>query len=200
MSGVTLRSCFGDEVRAVLDEVAALRIEVFREYPYLYDGTVDYEARYLTSYAECDEAVIVVAEDEGRIVGASTALPLLAHSDDVLPAFANTDLEADSVYYFGESVLRRSYRAKGLGNGFFDKREEAARKFGRFTHTAFCAVVRPDDHPKRPADYRPLDAFWIKRGYVKQPNMIARFDWKEVGEATSTPKDLVFWIRPLQGC
>ena len=37
-----------------VEQVAALRITVFREWPYLYDGSVDYEARYLSAFAASD--------------------------------------------------------------------------------------------------------------------------------------------------
>ena len=45
---------------------------------------------------------------------------------------------------------------------------------GGFTHCAFCAVVRPPDHPLRPAGYVPLDAFWTARGYAKVEGVVAR--------------------------
>ena len=37
----------GDALEAALDDVARLRIAVFRAWPYLYDGHLDYERRYL---------------------------------------------------------------------------------------------------------------------------------------------------------
>ena len=58
---------------------------------------------------------------------------------------------------------------------FFDRREAQARSLGRFTHSAFCAVVRPPDHPLRPKDYVPLDAFWGRRGYDRADGMTAHF-------------------------
>jgi hypothetical protein len=57
--------------------------------------------------------------------------------------------------------------------------------------------VRPADHPSRPADYRPLDDFWRKRGYAPLPGVVARFAWKDLGEAEETRKTLQFWIRKL---
>ncbi len=73
----------------------------------------------------------------------------------------------------------------------FDEREAHARKLGRFTHTAFCAVERPADH------YRPLDPFWKRRGYRKQPDLQARFPWRDLDDREETEKTLVFWIREL---
>ena len=68
---------------------------------------------------------------------------------------------------------------------------------GAFTHTAFCGVVRPADHPKRPPGYRPLDGFWTKRGYAKVEDLIGSFSWKEIGESAETEKPMQFWIKEL---
>ena len=46
---VTLRSLTGVDLDSALDDVAALRIAVFRDWPYLYDGDPDYERRYLAT-------------------------------------------------------------------------------------------------------------------------------------------------------
>jgi len=37
----------GADLERWISELARLRIRVFRDWPYLYDGDADYEARYL---------------------------------------------------------------------------------------------------------------------------------------------------------
>ncbi|HRQ91226.1 MAG TPA: GNAT family N-acetyltransferase, partial [Bacteroidia bacterium] len=46
----TYEELHGDTLRPHLRELGGLRIAVFREYPYLYDGDLDYEERYLETY------------------------------------------------------------------------------------------------------------------------------------------------------
>jgi hypothetical protein len=58
-------------------------------------------------------------------------------------------------------------------------------------------MTAPADHPLRPAEYRPLDGFWRKRGYAPLPGVIAGFDWKDIGEAAQTRKSLQFWMKSL---
>ncbi len=101
-----------------------------------------------------------------------------------------------AVFYCAESVLLPGYRGQGIGHRFFDLREAHARTMG-FTHCAFCSVIRPADHPARPADYRPLDGFWRARGYAPMPGVIAEFSWKDLGEDHETRKPLQFWMRAL---
>ena len=42
-----VKSLVGEEMKAVLPDLARLRIIVFRDWPYLYDGTLEYEQEYL---------------------------------------------------------------------------------------------------------------------------------------------------------
>ncbi len=60
-------------------------------------------------------------------------------------------------------------------------------------------MVRPDDHPLKPKDYIPLDAFWGKRGYTPVDGLIATYDWKDVDQADETTHKMQFWMKPLDG-
>jgi hypothetical protein len=61
------------------------------------------------------------------------------------------------------------------------------------------AVERPDDHPRRPPDHVPLDAFWQRRGYTKHPELLATYRWKDLDEPRETPKPMTFWLKRLEG-
>ncbi|QBX35785.1 GNAT family N-acetyltransferase [Paracoccus liaowanqingii] len=192
---VTTRVLTGDDLAAALPDVARLRIAVFRDWPYLYDGDADYERDYLRAY-QSPGAVVVAALDGERIVGAATGAPMSDHAADFGEAFHGRPEALSDIFYCAESVLLRAYRGRGLGHAFFDAREDHARALGaRFS--AFCSVIRPQAHPLRPAEYRPLDAFWDKRGYAPLPGVTASFAWKDLGEAAETEKTLQFWMKPL---
>lgn len=186
----------GDDLVQALPNVAELRITVFRDWPYLYDGSLDYERDYLQSYIESKGAIVVGAYDQGKLIGASTGTPMLDHADEFADAFAGTDLDLARVFYCAESVLLPQYRGRGIGHQFFDRREAHARALG-YDFSAFCAVQRPVDHPLRPATYVPLDGFWTKRGYAPVDGAIAQFDWKDIDQSDSTKKPLQFWLRRL---
>ncbi len=186
----------GSSVARYLPAIAVLRIEVFREWPYLYEGSVDYEARYLANYTGPD-AMVAIAFDGDEIVGASTAVPVNAHPDEVAPPLVAAGFDLATVFYFGESVLRPDRRGLGLGHRFFDEREAHARRLG-FRHATFCAVERDADDPRRPADYVPLDRFWTKRGFVKRPDIVGTFSWLEIGDELEREQRMVFWVKDLQ--
>lgn len=193
---LTVRALKGAELEAALDDMARLRITVFRAWPYLYDGTLDYERTYLQAYRDSPGALLVAAIDEGRIVGASTSAPMEDHAAEFAEPMRQTGLALEKILYGAESVLLPEYRGRGVGHRFFDLREDHARSLGR-SHVAFCSVMRPGDHPLRPDAYRSNDAFWTKRGYAPLPDAIAHFSWRDLGEDSDTEKPLQFWIRQL---
>ncbi|HNR91349.1 MAG TPA: GNAT family N-acetyltransferase [Dokdonella sp.] len=193
-----IRIFTGGAVAPHLDDVARLRIEVFRDFPYLYDGDVGYEATYLATYAKSRESLFVLVFDGARVIGASTGLPLADETPSFQKPFVERGIDLGRVFYFGESVLLPAYRGQGIGHRFFDEREAYARQLGRFTMTAFCAVVRAEDDPRRPPGHRPNDVFWTRRGYVQQPDMHCAIEWKEVGANAPSVHPLAFWLRPLE--
>lgn len=197
MNSPSIQMVQGPDVLPFVDDLARLRIEVFREFPYLYDGDMDYEQRYLRNYCRSPESIFVIARADDQVIGVATGVPLRDETDEFKQPFITSGLDPETIFYFGESVLQRHYRGQGLGVRFIEARENYARSLSRFTHTAFCAVDRPADHQRRPPDFVPLDAFWRKRGYEKQPHLRTTFAWRDLDEKTESPKPMTFWLKRL---
>lgn len=189
---ITLKGA--DSIRPAIPDIAELRMTVFRDWPYLYDGTLADEEAYLEHFSDSEHAVVGLAMHRGRVVGATTAQPFDDTHEDFRKPFLDRNIPTDRIFYFGESVLLSDYRGQGVGHAFFDLREAAAKEWQAWA-TAFCAVQRPDDHPSKPAHHRPLDPFWTARGYRRHDELVCRFKWKDLTEAEETPKPLVFWTR-----
>ena len=177
---------------AFVPDLARLRIDVFRAFPYLYDGSLAYEVKYLQTYLDCAESVVVLALHGERVVGAATALPLEFETDEFRAPFVAAGIDPARVFYFGESVLLPDYRGRGIYRRFMEERERHARRLGRFDRMVMCGVVRPADHPRRPAGYVPLDDVWAHFGFELRPDLTASFDWKDLDEATPSAKPMVF--------
>lgn len=192
---IEIRSITATDVQPYLDEVAALRIAVFRDWPYLYAGDAAYERSYLATYAQAASSLFVLAFDGARVVGASTAIALCDETAAIRTPFERSGWNLDEVFYFGESVLLPEYRGRGLGHRFFDEREAHARRRDGLAFTAFCSVVRAADDPRWPPEYRGNDAFWRKRGYAPVDGLRCTLDWPEVGVEASIAHDLQFWLR-----
>lgn len=194
---LTVETATGDTLQSVLPDLARLRMRVFHDWPYLYEGSLDYEREYLEKFARGSGAVCIVARDGDNVVGASTASPLLESDEEFIQPFRDAGYDLAKVFYCGESVLLPEYRGHGLGHKFFDGRENHARALGGFDISTFCRVVRPDDHPMKPDDYRPLDPFWTKRGYHPVEGLVAHYAWRDIGADEETDKPLQFWVKDL---
>lgn len=193
---VTLTTVTGGAILPFIPDAARLRISVFREFPYLYDGSPEYELKYLRTYSESAGSVFVVARDGSCVVGVSTGMPLAQETEEVQRPFREAGIPVEEVFYFGESVLEPEYRGQGIGVQFMQAREVHARLLPGIKRAAFCAVERAPDHPLRPADYVPLDEFWKRRGFVRT-NLRTKFSWKETGEPEESPKTMNFWMKDL---
>lgn len=182
-----------------LEELARLRISVFRDWPYLYDGDLDNERDYLKAFGKSKSSMMVLARaqtSEGPVaVGVSTAMALAEESPSIRAPFAAAGHDVSQWYYLAESVLLEQYRGRGLGHAFFDEREAAGTRAG-FRKFTFCAVQRATDDPRRPAQARDLEPFWRQRGYAPL-GCTCTLRWKEVGSDGPTQQALQFWGRSV---
>ncbi|WP_020394641.1 GNAT family N-acetyltransferase [Thiolinea disciformis] len=194
---ITLQTVTGNNLARYIQDLARLRMEVFRAFPYLYDGSLEYEAHYLETYLRCPDAAMILVFDQDQVVGASSCIPLRAEDEAFQKPLRAAGFALDTIFYCGESVLAQAYRGQGLGVAFFREREAHAARLGGFTHSCFCAVDRPLNHPLRPMDYVPLDQFWTKRGYVKQSHLVARLSWQDIDQPLPTEKTLTYWMKTL---
>lgn len=202
MNPLRVVTCTGRDLQAHLADIARLRIDVFRDWPYLYAGDSAYEQRYLQTYVDTPDAMVAICFDGERVVGASTALPLAAETEEITRPF-RAGAQAGTVplhltLYLGESVLDARYRGRGIGLEFFAQREAHAIRLG-LSHCVFCAVQREPDDARRPPGYVPLDAFWRKRGFAPLASCTTTLRWQEIGEAGETPKPMQFWHKQVGG-
>lgn len=193
---IKIETLSGENVRALIPELARLRIQIFREYPYLYEGSSEYEEKYLARYAKSEDCVVVVARDGDLVVGVSTGMPLADEGKELRVPFEEAGYMVREWFYFAESVLLPGYRGRGIGKRFMEERILHARA-SNYKYACFCSVVRPDDHPQRPSGYKAHDGFWNSMKFIKKDNLITHFSWKEVGESEESSKAMVFWIRDL---
>ncbi|MDA0812466.1 MAG: GNAT family N-acetyltransferase [Verrucomicrobia bacterium] len=186
----------GAEIDAHGDALGQLRIAVFREFPYLYDGDLDYERAYLKVYAESKESLVVLLHANGQLVGATTCIPMADEAAEFQKPFISAGIDIATVLYFGESIILPEFRGAGAGHGFFARRQQHAVALGAKL-MAFCAVDRPIDHPLRPSNYRPLDEFWRRMGFAKNERLRSHFEWKDIDKDSTSSKQLTYWTKAV---
>lgn len=187
----------GPQAAEHIDALSNLRIRVFRDFPYLYDGNLDYEKRYLKTYFSCAESFVALCYDGNKIVGASTAIPMQNEEKSFREPLERAGWETKKICYFGESILLPEYRGKGIGKLFFEAREKYARKMN-LSRASFCAVIREENHPMRPKNYRSLEDFWRNQGYKIAKGITTTYSWKDLGQVKESAKPMQFWVKNLE--
>lgn len=196
-SGVEIMTVSGKDVHRYLDDVAYLRIQIFREFPYLYDGNMDYEKEYLNVYSQSQESLMVLAFHDQKIIGVSTAVPLKDEMVEIQAPFAANHLPINDYFYLGESVLLEPFRGQGIYKYFFSLREEAAR-MGGYRYATFLAVDRPLDHPLKPLDYQPMDPVWKYFGYELQPHLKTLLAYQQIDSSEPVSNEMMFRLKELR--
>ena len=196
--GVTFTTYTGAAIARGLGEFQRLHVAVFQEWPYLYEGDPN-ETPYIASYVHRPRAALFLAWAGDQAIGLCTCLPLGDESENVQAPFIARGWDVRRFFYFGEGLLRREWRGRGLGRKLFELRESHARAVSTADYAVFCSVRRPAAHPLRPADAPTNDAFWRKRGYEPMPGVSCTMTWRDRGEPDETRHTLDFWIRSLNG-
>jgi GNAT superfamily N-acetyltransferase len=193
-AGAVITEVRGREAERFVEGLASLRIRVFRDFPYLYDGDPSYERKYLRTYFASPRSFVALCNSAGTLVGASTAIALQDADEEFRRPFLGQGLDPATICYYGESVLLPELRGRGIGREFMARRERFARSLPGVTRAAFCAVIRGG----APAGYRPLEPFWESEGFRPVPGLVAKFSWKDLGDAAETPKRMQFWMKNLE--
>ncbi len=195
---IQVRTFTGAAIAQATGAFQALHVEVFRDWPYLYDGDPAAQP-YIADYVAHSRNALFLATVAGEPVGAATCLPLEEESANVQAPFLERGWDPRRFFYFGEGIVRAAWRGRGLGVRLFALRESHARAVSTADYAVFCSVRRPATHPMRPANPHTNDAFWRARGYVPMPGVACTMTWPDRGDSERTPHTLDFWIKSLNG-
>ena len=180
-----------------MEEVANLRINVFSEYPYLYQGTMESEKLYLKHYLSQSNIILVLIKLDNQTIGAVLGSPLEGMGEKYVTPFLNKGLCVNTIYYLGDIILKKEYRGKGLGGQLYAQFEAVLNDLGGYKNLTICEIATSEDDPLRPNTYFSLDNFWKKRGYEKRPDICLASSWKKIGDSKETDHKLVFSIKQI---
>jgi len=196
-----LETMTGAAIAPHIPEVAELRIRLFRAFPYLYEGSLDYERRYLEGYTREPRATLIRVLDGDRLVGVATAVPLASASDIVAEAprlFAQAGYDPATFYYYAEILVDPAYRGRGVAKLVYAERERLARQWG-YRNLCLAVVKRPADHPLKPKDYVSPERIWQRDGFVRTGIEFA-YHWPTIqpdGMVVDQDNPMIFWVKAL---
>lgn len=193
-SDIQFRMVTGLKIRPYIPSIARLRVEIFQEPPYHMDSEFRDEMLFLEKYPLAKDSVAILVFDRGALIGSAVGIPLAKETDEFLKPFKEHHLTPSTYYHFGESILLKNYRGRGIYHHFFDLREEHVNKLKTYDHICFCHI----DHPASEMESYHLHDFWRKRGYVQYPDMKCELSWKTPEEKTRSSKFLSYWIKFIE--
>ena len=191
----------GENILPYIDFIAQLRIVTFKEFPYLYQGNLEYEKKYLSGYSSTENSMIAIAWIDNKIAGISTGIPLISDSDIVAGAkdlFIKHQINPENYYYYGETIILPKYRGLGLSKKIFSAQDKKAKDLG-FHYACMMTVIREMNHPLIPSDYKSPEPLWRKLGFAKN-GLKATFNWPTICSDSSIndmPNDLEFWVKDI---
>jgi GNAT superfamily N-acetyltransferase len=196
MDVVIIKVFKGAEAKKYIDDIADMRITMFKEYPYLYDGSIEYEREYLETYFKSENALVLLVFNKDKVVGFSNIIPLSEEMAELKKPFENNNLDVKDYLYIGEVMLKKPYRGKGLLRNFFEHHENYAKEKG-YSNLTFITSKRPENHPMKPKDYRDLGPIWQHFGYNLDERLIAKMSWKQVDTGKEEENNLSFWVKKV---
>lgn len=195
----TIKLLTGEELRSFLPFVAQQRINTFREFPYLYEGTIEYETDYLQTYQENEHAAIAVAYVDNKIAGFATGVALNTFDKAMAEAMKQAGLDPTRFYYIGEVIVTPSFRGNKIAEALFAALEQYGQSRG-YAAGCFMTVVRADDDPQMPDNYRSLDRLWNRVGY-KKSKITVNYEWPTIqanGSIKEKNNQLILWLKDFK--
>lgn len=194
--GVSLQAFTGEEAKKYLKQIANIRITMFKEFPYLYEGVLEDEEEYLNIYFSSINSIVLLVLDGDKVVGFSNSIPLNEEIEEMKTPFIKNDIDINKYLYIGELMIKEKYRTRGLSNIIAKYHEEHARE-KNYTNMIFMTVIRPDNHPLKPDNYRSLEPLWKSLGYKALEGIKINFSWKQVDSKTPQENQLRIWSKEL---
>ena len=115
MNQLSRKLALGAEIDGLIPQLGQLRIAVFHDFPYLYEGSLEYEQDYLYGYTQNPLSIAFGIFDGPKLVGATMGIPLNSVSSTTRQPFIDKGLNPDEIFYFGESLLLPAYRGSRFG-------------------------------------------------------------------------------------
>ena len=189
-----LRALEGPVAARWLDDIVRIRVELYREFPYLYDGDAAREALCLRTYLECGEAVFLAAFDGDRMAGFSSSIPLAMEDEALTEPFRRAGLDPADYLYIGEMLVEAPWRSWKL-LWEHKKYHEARARALHLKYVAMVTVDRAENHPLRPRRYKPLEHIIHYCGYEKIRDLSVSMRWPRADSGSERANRLSVWRR-----
>lgn len=187
----------GKEIAPYVQDISELRLDFFRNYPYLYDGEIVSDKEYVQMYPNSEHAILVVAKDNEKVIGVVTGLPMDEAPEDIKNFIDDKKMPSKNVFYLGEIVLNKEYAGDNLENKMYNEFERTVKNTGNATQIYLFEIETQKNDPRKPSNYVSIEDFWQAQGFSQNPELITQFSWKEIGSSETKNHPMVLWKKDL---
>lgn len=189
----------GKLIEEYLEQIAVLRLEALQEFPYLYEGKINFEKDFLKTYSESSNSLIEIVKDENEVVGVTSCIPLSEESDEMQRMYTNQGYDVRRIFFFGESLILPKYRSEDIYREFFKRMEEHIIDVQPTSEFAvFGSIKRSKNHSLYNEEYKKLTDFWTTLGFKEDRKLFLEFKWKDINKKSESVKKMVFWKKPIR--
>lgn len=197
---ISVKLCFGEQIRLYTRDLSHLCLEVYKEWPYLYEGSEEEGVEYIEErYVKNPDSLVCLAFQGNQLIGAAMGLPLCHAPPHYLTCF-KSDESLKDVFYWGELAVVPKHRHLKVAKEIYTKMGKEVIDSGKYRAIAFCEVTRSSDfiqkYPK-PDQYRGNDSLWLHLNFEIKANLTCQGKWRLVGEAQESTQDMVYWWKTL---
>ena len=185
----------GNDFAPYLKRLSQMRMTHYRGYPYLYEGSDDYEHEYIADFPNNQHSIMVGAFESGELEGFVLGTPLEGDSP-ILASISDKVHRRATTYYIADIILNSGLRAQRISETLMNTIEREIISLG-YKQICFLTVFRPENHPTRPPGYVESRALWERFGYVKQPAKLT-YDWASLnaaGNLTMQTHEMNLWSK-----
>ncbi|MDQ5890937.1 MAG: hypothetical protein QG604_811 [Candidatus Dependentiae bacterium] len=198
--GLVLKTFTGEQARPYIEHIAHLRITMFKEFPYLYEGSFDGEKKHLETYCSSPKYLVLLLLKDTHVVGFFNAIPLAENGPDSLSEiqapFIAQGIDMAPYLYVGEVMVLKEFRRPHLIQFLYAYGEALARELGK-DYLIFAMVKRPREHLARPADYQSLELLCAYFGFAIMKGMEIHASWKQIDTQKKEPNTLAIWCKKV---
>lgn len=191
---IQIKTFRGEEITPYTKEFIQIVDQIYREYPYLYNGDDKEYEDYLASYSKTKEAMICFAFEGKEVIGIAAGMPMsMTRKSYQKPLLANS-YKLDSLFYLGEFGLKPEYHGKGIEEKMYQEIENFALA-GQFKELFLFEVE--SSKPVAKKSYIPQNDFWKKNGFIRHPELNFVINWVNINEKFESPHLAIYWIKKL---
>ena len=195
---IHLETFTGQAIVPYVKDITTLSLIIYKEYPYLYDGTEEDYLPAIEHYSHSEKGIACVLFDDTKPIGVAIGMPISEMREKYQQPFlhARPEENPDEIFYLGELLLLKEYRGQGFGKQMYLELERLVIE-ENFKKICFCKSNEDDPDPSiMPENYRPLDEFWKKLEFERCDVSVSVY-WKNIFETDESPHELVYWIKSI---